>query len=210
MRSGPGYGAAGMPMSYDAWVRRTCAVVVLATAPALVVVPVMLTVRQRSLAASPGSSPRTAAATALYLALLIGLLVLISVMIWGYFALSDGIRQPANGQPETGSALMARAPGYLALLGVLLFVTSAFLAPTPMARRTQDSLVPFGGHPLLGRVVLDASETAWVLCGVGAAVLVVEVARRATLPLGDLVRRTRHRSRHGGVALADDRVLPPL
>jgi hypothetical protein len=176
--------AAGMPSSYNAWVRRTCAVVVLATAPTLVVVPVMLTVRQRSLTPLPRVVPSTAAATALYLVLLLGLLVLISVMIWGYFALSDGIRQPAMGNPRR-LRIMARAPGSFALLGVLLFVVSAVLAPHEW-RTHAGRLVPLGGHPLLGRVAVDTSEAAWVLCGVAAALLVVEVARRAILPLGTL------------------------
>ena len=173
--------AAGMPLSYDAWARRTCAVVVLATSPALVVVPVTLTIRQRSLTPLPRVGPSTAAATALYLALLIGLLMLISVMVWGYFALSDGIRRPEMGNPRR-LRIMARAPGYLALLGVLLFVVSAVLAPHEWRTRA-GSLVSLGGHPLLSRVALDVSETAWLLCGAAAALLVLEVARRATLPL---------------------------
>jgi hypothetical protein len=173
--------AAGMPLSYDAWVRRTCAVVVLATAPALVVVPIVLTIRQRSLTPLPRVVPSTAVATALYLALLLGLLLLISVMIWGYFALSDGIRRPDMANPRR-LRIMARAPGYFALLGVLLFVVSAILAPHAWRTRS-GRLVPLGGHPLVSRVALDVSETAWLLCVVAAALLVIEVARRATLPL---------------------------
>jgi hypothetical protein len=189
--------AAGMPSSYDAWVRRTCAVIVLATAPALVVVPVTLTVRQRSLTPLPRVVPSTEAATGLYLALLVGLLVLISVMIWGYFALSDGIRQPAMSNPRR-LRIMARAPGYLALLGVLLFVASSIVAPHEW-RDHGGPPVPVGGHPLVSRAFLSASETAWILCGVVAALLVVEVARRATLPLGTLA-----------VGLVTGRVMVPL
>ena len=102
-------------------------------------------------------------------------------MIWGYFALSDGIRRPEMGNPRR-LRIMARAPGYLALLGVLLFVVSAVLAPHEWRTRA-GSLVSLGGHPLLSRVALDVSETAWLLCGAAAALLVLEVARRATLPL---------------------------
>jgi hypothetical protein len=176
--------ADGMPFSYEVWARRTCAVVVLATAPALVVVPVTLTIRQRSLTPLPRIIPSTAAATSFYLALLVSLLLLISIMIWGYLALSNGILEPGTGNPKR-LRIMARAPKYLALLGVMLFVTSNILAPHQW-RTHGGRLVPQGGHPLVARVLLDTSEAAWLLCGLASALLVIEVARRATLSLGTL------------------------
>lgn len=175
--------AAGMPPSYDAWARRTCAVVALATAPTVVVVTVMLTVRQK-LPSTPHVIPATETASALYLALLFGLLLLISTMIWGYFSLSGGLREAGTNNPRH-LRILARAPGYLALLGVILFVVSAFLLPHSW--QTQGGqLKPVGGHPALGPAVLEASALAWILCGVTTAVLVFEVARKATLSLGTL------------------------
>jgi hypothetical protein len=176
--------AAGMPFSYEAWARRTCAVVALATAPALVVIPVMLTIRQKSLAPLPRVIPSTTTATSLYLTLLFGLLVLISSLVWGYFALSSGISEVGTHNRRWLRRLV-RAPKYLALLGVILFITSSILAPHRW--ETHDGhLAPLGGHPSLAHALLEISATAWLLCGAASALLVVAVARRATLSLGTL------------------------
>ena len=78
--------ARGMPMEERPWASRTRASIVLATAPTLAVVPLMLTIRQ--VPALPDGGGGTMAfshlAPTLYLVLGLAFVALISTIIWGY------------------------------------------------------------------------------------------------------------------------------
>jgi hypothetical protein len=121
--------AGGIPMEAEPWARRTTASIALATAPTLAAIPLMLTVRQ--VPAIPGGSgwtmPSSHIATALYLVLLLAFVALISTVIWGYRSLSNGLlAQAANGRDLR---VMARVPGYLTVLAVVLVVSSIVIEP---------------------------------------------------------------------------------
>ena len=85
--------AKGMPMEAEPWASRTRASIVLATAPTLAVVPMMLTIRQVPALRDDGGGTMASGhlATTLYLVLLLAFVALISTIIWGYTSLSNGV-----------------------------------------------------------------------------------------------------------------------
>jgi hypothetical protein len=181
-------GARGMPPSYDAWSRRSCALLTLATAPALVAVVVIAALHQNPAVPRgtlfPRTIPYSSAATAIFLVLLFGFLLLTSALVWGYLTLANGIGDPGQKNARR-LRVLSRAPKYLALTSFVLYVVSAFLAPhTLISHGGHETWL--GGHPMAAHVVRDLSNAALLLAVTSAATLVVQAARRANLSLKTL------------------------
>ena len=181
-------GARGMPPSYDAWSRRSCALLTLATAPALAAVVVIASLHQNPAVPLgkffPRTIPYSSAATAIFLVLLFGFLLLTSALVWGYLTLAKGIGDPRQDNSRRLHVL-ARAPNYLALTSFVLYMVSAFLAPhTLISHGGHETWL--GGHPMAAHVVKDLSDAALFFAVMSASALVVEVARRANLSLETL------------------------
>ncbi|HEX3334611.1 MAG TPA: hypothetical protein VHS57_09730 [Acidimicrobiales bacterium] len=174
---------AGMPASYDLWARRSAAVVALATAPGLVAIALVASIRQAPLRPSQVAAT-TPAATAAYLVLLLSSVLLVGVMISAYRTIARGVRErgPSN---RRGLRILARAPGWLALASAALLVASLFLRPGG-GTSTHGHVTLSNGHPLLAAVLLDAAGIAVLLCGAAVSLLLVEVARHAALSLRTL------------------------
>ena len=177
--------ARGMPMEIGPWASRTRASIVLATAPTLAVIPVMLTIRQ--VPALPDGNgwtmPSSRLATALYLVLGLACLALISTVIWGYASLSRGVTTRRDNGP--GLRVLARMPAYLAVLAVGLWITSNAIQPHSFKSHGKH-WIPLNGHPVAAHALLVAAGVALCLCWVVSAVLLQAVARRAELPLASL------------------------
>jgi hypothetical protein len=182
--------ARGMPMVAELWARRTNASIVLATAPTLAVIPLMLTIRQ--VPAIPGGSgwtmPSSHIATTLYLVLLVAFLALISTVIWGYTSLSNGLL--TRGTNGRGLRVMARVPGYLTVLAVVLVVTSIVIEPHRLIYHGKSS-TPLNGHLFAAHDLWVAAGVAICLCWLASVVLLGWVAHRAELPVASLHSGTR-------------------
>lgn len=177
--------ARGMPMEIEPWTSRTRASIVLATAPALAVVPLMLTIRQvPALPDGSGSTmPLSHLATTFYLVLLLACVALISTMIWGYRSLSNGVTtRRENG---AGLRVLARMPGYLAILAVGLAITAIVIEPHRFMSHGKVS-TPLDGHPEAAHAFWVAAGVAFCLCWVVSVFLLQAVARRADLPPASL------------------------
>lgn len=175
--------ATGMPASYDLWVRRTCAVVALGTAPGLVAIFIVATIRQDPLRPSQ-AIPSTPAATATYFVLLLSSLLLVGVMISAYRTISRGVRERGL-ENKRRLRVLARAPGWLVLLSLVLVVASVLVHPSS-GLSTHGHITWRNGHPLLATVLLDAAGVVIVLCGAAVSLLLLEVARHGTLSLRTL------------------------
>ncbi len=167
------------------WASRTRASIVLATAPTLAVVPLMLTIRQ--VPALPGGSGGTMAfghlATTLYLVLGLAFVALISTIIWGYTSLSSGVTTRTQNGP--GLRVLARMPGYLAVSAVGLVIASIVIEPHRFASRGKV-WIPLNGFPAAAHALWVAAVVAFCLCWVVSVVLLQAVAHRAELPLASL------------------------
>jgi hypothetical protein len=177
--------ARGMPLEAEPWASRTRASIVLATAPALLVVPLMLTIQQ--VPAVPdrigGTVPSSQLATTLYLVLVLACFALIATVIWGYTSLLNGVTaRKDNGR---GIRALARMPACLAVLAVGLWVAYAVIEPHHFVSHGKG-LIPLDGHPETAHVFWIAASVTWGLCWVASVVLLRTVAHRADLPLSSL------------------------
>ena len=172
-------------MEVKLWASRTKASIVLATAPTLAVVPLMLTIRQVPALPDGGgwSVPSSHLATTLYLVLLLAFFVLISTIIWGYVSLSDGLT--SRGENGPGLRVLARMPGYLAVLAVGLVIASVVMEPHRFISHGKGS-IPLNGDPAAAHVLWVTASVAFCLCWFASAVLLQAVTHRAELPLASL------------------------
>ena len=177
--------ARGIPMEVGPWASRTRASIVLATAPTLAAVPVMLTIRQ--VPALPGGGGWTVSssnlATTLYLVLLLAFVALVATMIWGYTSLSNGMT--TRGKNSPGLRVLARMPGYVAALAVVLVIASIVIGPHRFISHGKGT-IPLNGHPAAAHVLWVTAGVAFCFCWVISAVLLQAVAHRAELPLSSL------------------------
>ena len=177
--------ARGIPMQAGPWASRTRASIVLATAPTLAAVPLMLTIRQVP-ALPHGDSltaPSSHLATIVYVVLLLAFLALVSTIIWGYTSLSNGVM--TGGKNSPGLRMLARMPGYLAVLTVGLVIASIVIEPHRFISRGKGWL-PLNGYPAAAHVLWIIAGVAFGLCWIVSAVLLQAVAHRAELPLASL------------------------
>jgi hypothetical protein len=177
--------ATGMPPDVEPWVSRTRASIVLATAPTLAVVPLMLTIRQVPALpnGSAWTSPNSHLASMFYLLLVLAFWALVLTLIWGYTSLSSGVL--ARGENGRGLRLLTRVPGYLVCLGVGLFMASGVIEPHTFINHGKDS-IPLNGHPLVAHVLSISAIGAFSLCWAASVVLLRAVAHRAEIPVASL------------------------
>jgi hypothetical protein len=169
-------GARGMPANPDLWEARARASMVLAAAPVLVVVPLVLTIRQ-SARRTLGPVPPTHLVSAAYLGLLIGFLGLVVTALWGYTSLTAGLSE--GGERAGVSPRLVRAPRQLSLLGVAFYVGALVFEPRAFRDRPGRAPIPFGGHPALS-FGLDVGAAALVAGSlVALAVLLARMVRRS-------------------------------
>jgi hypothetical protein len=177
--------ATGIPQTYDAWARRSCGVVVLATAPALAMLVSLWALDDASSTGvgMPRTVPTTGPANAIFLVGLLGSLLLAAVTIGGYLALCRGILDSEMGRSRW-LRLLARAPKYLALLGFVLGAISPYYKPKEgMSAGRQFT---FGGHAAVAQTLSYTAGVCLCLCALSAIVLLAEVVRHGTLPLRTL------------------------
>jgi len=157
--------AKGMPMEAEPWASRTRASIVLATAPTLAVVPVMLTIRQVPALPDDGSGTMASShlATTLYLVLLLAFVALVSTIIWGYTSLSNGVTTRRENGP--GLRVLARMPGYLAVLAVGLTIASIVIEPDRFISHGKGS-IPLNGYRW--RLTCSGLPRAWPFPFVGS------------------------------------------
>jgi len=172
-------------MEAEPWASRTRASIVLATAPTLAVVPVMLTIRQVPALPDDGSGTMASShlATTLYLVLLLAFVALVSTIIWGYTSLSNGVTTRRENGP--GLRVLARMPGYLAVLAVGLTIASIVIEPHRFISHGKGS-IPLNGYPVAAHVLWVAAGVTLSLCWIVSVVLLQAVAHRAELPLASL------------------------
>ena len=177
--------AAGMPLEYDLWAARDApAAIVLATAPALVVVPLMLTIRQVPAMPSGPYAGTNDLASLIYLALILAFFGLGSTMIWGYFSLSAGVFERKGNRRLLRS--LARAPRYLILAALVLFIVSGIVGPHHYHYHGVTG-GPIDGHPLGAQVLRDLAATMIALCGLTSAVLIALVVRHGDMSVSRLI-----------------------
>lgn len=177
--------ARGMPMEAGPWASRTRTSIVLATAPTLAAVPLMLTIRQVPALPDSGSwtVPSSHLATMLYLVLLLAFGALVSTIIWGYTSLSNGVMTGGTNGP--GLRVLARMPGCVAVLAVGLVIASVVIEPHRFISHGKGT-IPLNGYPAAAHVLWDAAGVAFCLCWIVSAVLLLAAAHRAELPLASL------------------------
>ena len=150
-------------MEAGPWASRTRASIVLATAPTLVAVPAMLTIRQ--VPALPEGSGWTAPsghlATVVYVVLLLAFVALASTIIWGYTSLSNGVMTCGKNGPRL--RMLARLPGYLAVLAVGLVIASIVFEPHRFISHGKGS-IPLNGYPAAAHALWVAAGVALGLC----------------------------------------------
>ena len=81
-------------------------------------------------------------ATTLYLVLLLAFVALVSTIIWGYTSLSNGVTTRRENGP--GLRVLARMPGYLAVLAVGLTIASIVIEPHRFISHGKGS-IPLNG-----------------------------------------------------------------
>jgi hypothetical protein len=176
-------GAGGMPMEYGLWVERARGSIVLATAPTLAAIPLVLTLKQVPALPSQTDLPSSHLATALYMVLVLAFVGLISTILWGYTSLSGGVmHQSDNSRPLR---LLAKAPGYLAFGATLLVVASIVVEPHAFVSHGRSS-TPLNGNPGAAHALWLAATTTFGLCWVASVTLLVAVTRTAALPVASL------------------------
>jgi hypothetical protein len=177
--------ARGIPREIEPWASRTRASIVLATAPTLAVIPLMFTIRQ--VPALPDGSgwtmPSSHLATTLYLVLGLTFVALISTVIWGYASLSNGVTTREKNGPSL--RMLARMPGYLAILAVGMVITSIVIEPHRFMSQGRGT-IPLNGYPVAAHLLWVAAGVTLCLCWVVSVVLLQAVAHRAELPLASL------------------------
>lgn len=175
--------AAGMPLQYDLWAARTRATIVLATAPALVVMPLMLTIRQVPANPTGAYAGSVHLASLIYLALIVAFFGLASTMMSGYFSLSGGILE-RNGNGRLLRSL-ARAPLYLTLAALTFFIASLVVGPHHYDLKGKVG-GPIDGHPFVALLLQDLAATTIVVCGITSAVLISAVIRYGDISVSRL------------------------
>jgi len=176
--------ARGMPMQAGPWASRTRASIVLATAPTLVAVPVMLAIRQvPALPRGSVTAPSSQLATMLYVVLLLAFVALVSTIIWGYASLSNGVMTRGKNSPRL--RMLARMPGYLAVFAVGLVIVSIVIEPHRFMTHGKGS-IPLNGYPAAAHVLWVAAGVAFGICWFVSAVFLQTVAHRAEIPLASL------------------------
>jgi hypothetical protein len=170
-------------MEHGLWVERARASIVLATAPTLVAVPLILTLKQVPALPSRSDLPTSQMASALYAVLLLAFIGLISTIIWGYTSLSSGVLHQSDNSHRL--RLLALAPGYLALAAILLLVASIVVEPHAFMSHGKNS-IPLNGYPLAAHALWLAATTTLGICWVASVTLLVAVTRTASLAVASL------------------------
>jgi hypothetical protein len=180
--------ATGMPPEAALWASRTTASIVLATAPALVVLPLMLTIKQVPAIPAGGNLPPSHLASSLYLALLLSFVVLVSTVIWGYSSLSAGLQ--ARPENRRGLRMLAKMPGYAAVFAVALLIASIVIEPHDFKTHGKISIA-LNGHPAIAHALWISAAVTFCAGWLLSIVLLRAVARSAVLPLTALRSGTR-------------------
>ena len=160
---------------------------VLATAPVLAVIPLMLTIRQVPAIppqGGPWSLPSSHLASVLYLVLSLAFVTLVLTILWGYASLSKGILESRTS--GRGLRVLARTPRYLICLSVALYVASAILEPHAGVTHGNHS-VPLNGHPDVAHALSLLGTSALGACWLISIVLLRAVAHGAVLPFASLI-----------------------
>jgi hypothetical protein len=177
-------GARGMPQDADLWGARARASMVVAVAPAIVVLPLLFTMRQVARSSAPAVGPAHLASFA-YLGLMLGFVGLVVAAVWGYATLSAGLLE---GSPRAGlSRRFIKAPGRLLLLGIALFAAALVVGPHAFSMRTGHAPVALNGHPAVAYGLKAGAGAALVGCGLVTIVLLARMVRRSTLSAHTLV-----------------------
>jgi hypothetical protein len=181
---------AGAPRQYEHWAGRARASLVVATLPALIVMPIVFTFHQgeqivfSTLPFGPsgiGTAGRIADDS--FGVMAIATLSAIGMLLWGYAGLAGAVRRDSrNGRPLRR---MVRVPGIAAALVVILWVSAIVVGPHAFATR-HGVIQPLNGHPALSRGLLGAAAAVLALGLIGAVAMLVMVTRRASLALPDL------------------------
>lgn len=234
---------AGMPQQFPVWARRTRACIVVATIPALVMLPlIFFTFKQgqqnhlplvsssslseaghiaygafgimalaglmalgtiisgyASLAGAvrrtSADRPRRRVALVVVLAaafVVVGLaagtvaffgLVAVGIVVWGFLSMRRAVRH-GNGD-DRALRNMVPIPALLALLAVIIWVTSELVGPHRF-KLQQGVDVPLNGHPALAHGLLLAAATSLGLGWIATFGLLVLVSQRAHITLDDL------------------------
>jgi hypothetical protein len=185
-------GGAGTPMQVAHWAGRARASIAVATLPVLAVLPVIFSVlhgRQGLPTAQtapfdtyPVSGAGLVADYAIGVMALTALLAL-SVIAWGYVDLSGAVRK--RGDNDHRLRRLVRVPGLSILIAFVLWVASSFARPNEYLG-VQGASKPLDGHPALAHGLVVASGALLGLGLTAALVMVVLVAKRATLSVPDL------------------------
>ena len=123
-------------------------------------------------------------ASLIYLALILAFFGLGSTMIWGYFSLSGGVfERKGNGRLLRS---LARAPLYLILAAVVLFIVSVVIGPHHYVLHGETG-GPIDGHPFGAQVLRALAATMIALCGLTSAVLIALVVRHGDMSVSRLI-----------------------
>jgi hypothetical protein len=185
-------GGAATPRQFAHWAGRARASIVVATLPVLAVVPVTFSFLQSRQEQSPdqtapfgnyGVSEAGHVANYAIVVMALALVLAVSTLLWGYVDLSGAVRK--RGDNDRRLRRLVRVPGLSILLAFALWVASIFARPNRYVG-VQGASKPLDGHPALAHGLVVASAAGLGIGLAAALVMVVLVAKRATLSVPDL------------------------
>jgi hypothetical protein len=179
--------ARGMPDQPPLWRARSRVALVVATAPVLVVLPLIGSIQQIPYV---GGGPLTQGVLTLeqvasyaYLIFIVAFWGLMSTALFGYLSLSNGIVRVA--QNDRVIRRLARCPLVLLVTAVAALVLRLVFGPHSQATE-HGVIVPTSGHPLLGALFVGGAKACLAAGWVTGVVLLWMVARRGLLTFGRL------------------------
>jgi hypothetical protein len=179
--------ATGMPDQPLLWRARSRVALVVATAPVLVVLPLIGSIQQIPYA---GGGPLTDGVLTLeqvasyaYLIFVVSFWGLMITALLGYLSLSQGIVRVA--QNDRVIRRLARCPLVLLVTAMVALVLRVVFGPHSQATQ-HGVLVPTSGHPLLGPIFAGGARACLAAGWVAGVFLLWMVARRGLLTFGRL------------------------
>jgi hypothetical protein len=184
-------GGAATPMQLTHWAARARASIVVATVPVLAVIPMFGVLHTQSgllLAQTPPFDTDTESKAGLVALCAIAVmaftaLLALSVLAWGYVDLSGAVRKRGNNDRRLRR--LVRIPGLSLFLAFALWVAASFTRPHEYSG-LQNISKPLDGHPALAHGLIVASGALFGFGLASVLIMVVVVARRATLTVSDL------------------------